>query len=990
MQSFAKYNKVSYAAMERDILALWQTRNVFRASVEARSRAKAYVFYDGPPFITGQPHHGTLLSSIVKDVVPRFKTMRGFRVERRWGWDCHGLPAENFVERKLSLKDKKAVLDYGLEEYITTCRESMIETGSLWRESIDRVGRWVEFDNAYKTMDADYMESVWWAFKQLYDKGLIYEGEKVLMYCSRCATPVSKAEIAMDNSYQEVEDASVYVKFKLRPEEAAKLMVQLDLSEEEKAEVAALALLAWTTTPWTLPANSALAVNRHLDYSLIVFGENSYLMASELVGKVFSDENEQPLNVVCLRTFSGSRLVGLFYEPLFDDLGSRGHRVLAADYVTTEEGTGVVHLAPAYGEEDYDLAASSSVPIVRNIDDYGRYDAGLWRGQDIWQAGDQIAQYLLEKGRVLRVAAHRHNYPHCHRCQTRLIYKAHPSWFLNVADQRQQMLELNDQINWFPEHIKQGRFKNIVASAPDWNISRDRLWATPLPVWRGVDAKGRQQTMVVGSYKELRQLSGRTLKDYHRPWIDEVEFEKAGVLYRRVDKVLDCWFESASMPFAQHHYPFEGPDSLKGQFPADFIVEYVGQVRAWFYYLHVLGVALFGKPAFSNVIVTGTILGSDGNKISKSLGNYTDPLELIEKYSADAYRLVLISSPVLAGEDFSLTEKDMADKQRKLDTLRNSLEFFLLYAAADGWQAEPARHSQPPPKPTHILDRWLLGRLGQLTRSLTAQLEAYNLPAAAKPLYEFIEDLSNWYIRRTRRRFWKSDDDADKQAAYHSLYFALKQLAHLMAPLAPFLAEEISLQLNGRDAPSIHLADWPSLAPTEKDLLEEMRRVRSCITTALAQRLAAGIRVRQPLSRLILTVKADDSFRPSPELQEVILEELNVKALEFRQGDEEAVELDVEITPELAEEGWAREVVRHVQALRKQAGLEVENRIDLGLRTTDAGLCRALKRFADYIKAETLAHDLDWGGQAKTYKAASRAVDLAGRQLEVFLRKHGA
>ena len=990
MQSFAKYNKAPYAAMERDILALWRARDIFRTSVENRSQDKAYVFYDGPPFITGQPHHGTLLSSVVKDVVPRFQTMRGFRVERRWGWDCHGLPAENFVEQKLKLKDKRAVLTHGLEKYVTTCRESMIETGSLWRESIDRIGRWVEFDDAYKTMDADYMESVWWAFKQLYDKGRIYEGEKVLMYCSRCATPVSKAEIAMDNSYREVEDASVYVKFKLRPEEVAKLIAQLDLSEEEKMEVATLALLAWTTTPWTLPANSALAVNKNLDYSLVVFGEHSYLMASALVAKVFSDENEQPLNVTSLRTFAGSTLVGLFYEPLFEDLGSRGHRVLAADYVTTDEGTGVVHLAPAYGEEDYDLAASAGVPIVRNIDEYGCYDAGLWCGQGVWQASEQIAQYLLEKGSVLRIAAYQHSYPHCHRCQTRLIYKAHPSWFLDVASQRQRMLELNRQINWFPKNIKQGRFKNIVATAPDWNISRDRFWATPLPVWRGIDAKGQQQTIVVGSYEELRQLSGQTLKDYHRPWIDEVKFEKDGVLYQRVDKVLDCWFESGSMPFAQHHYPFENSELLAGQLPADFIVEYVGQVRAWFYYLHVLGVALFDKPAFANVIVTGTILGSDGRKISKSLGNYTDPLELVEKYSADAYRLALISSPVLAGEDFSLTEKDIADKQRKLDTLRNSLEFFLLYASADGWQADLARHGQPPSRPTHILDRWLLGRLGQLTQSLTGHLEAYNLPAAVKPLYEFIDDLSNWYIRRNRRRFWKSDNDTDKQAAYHSLYFSLRHLAHLMAPLTPFLAEEISSQLHGKEALSIHLADWPSLEPTDAALLEEMHRVRGCITAALAQRVAAGIRVRQPLSRLILITKSGDGFRPSPELQDVILEELNIKALEFREGDEEAIELDVKITPELAEEGWAREVIRHVQALRRDTGLEVENRIDLSLQTADADLCRALERFASYIKAETLALGFDWGSAVKPYEAASQEVNLAGRQLVVFLRKHDA
>ncbi|MYB39965.1 isoleucine--tRNA ligase, partial [Candidatus Saccharibacteria bacterium] len=768
MRKFVKYRKAAYAAMEREILDVWRKGGVFQASVDSRPAEKTYVFYDGPPFITGLPHHGTLLSSIVKDVVPRFKTMQGCRVERRWGWDCHGLPAENYVEKKLALEDKRAVLSYGLEKYITACRESMIQTGSLWEESIDRIGRWVEFQGAYKTMDASYMESVWWAFKRLYETGKVYEGEKVLVYCTRCATPVSKAEVAMDNSYRQVRDPSVYVKFSLPGEVRDAWLKRVGYDREP---VAGLSLLAWTTTPWTLPANTAAAVNPELDYALVVFGEACYILAAESVGRVFTDETGQSLNLAPAGVFKGRELVGLVYEPLFEDRGSGAHRVLGADYVTTEDGSGIVHLAPAYGEEDYELAEAQGVPIVKNIDENGLYEAGPWRGRDAWEANEDIARSLLAEGKVLKLTEFDHSYPHCHRCGTRLMYRAHPSWFFDIGAVREQLLADNQSINWFPDHIKEGRFKAIIETAPDWNLSRDRFWATPLPVWRGVDpASGEEKTIVVGSYDELEELSGRRLEDYHRPWVDEIEFERDGVTYRRVDKVLDCWFESGSMPFAQYHYPFENKEFFDRNFPADFIVEYVGQVRAWFYYLHVIGVALFSKPAFTNVIVTGTILGSDGRKISKSLGNYTDPLELTDKYSADAYRLVLVDSPVLAGEDFSLTDKDVADKQRKLDTLRNTLEFFLLYAAADEWQADPGRHSSPP-EPTNFFDRWLLVRLSELTAELTGGLENYDLPAATRPLQEFIDDLSNWYVRRNRKRFWKTDASADKEAAYHTLYF---------------------------------------------------------------------------------------------------------------------------------------------------------------------------------------------------------------------------
>ena len=964
--------------MERRIINRWKKEKTFEASVTQRPPEKAYVFYDGPPFITGLPHHGTLLSSIVKDVIPRFWTMLGYRVERQWGWDCHGLPAENLVEQKLNLKDKQAVLDYGLEKYILACRENMIQTGSLWEESIERIGRWVEFKKAYKTMDASFMESVWWAFKQLYEKGQIYEGEKVLMYCTRCATPVSKAEIAMDHSYQEVRDLSVYVKFALNKSSLDILNQRLNLSLNSQIN-----FLAWTTTPWTLPANTALACHPHLNYVLVNIDDQHYILCQDLVIKVLVDDQQQPLNYQVVATFAGQKLEGLFYEPLFEPLDHpAAFKVVLADYVAAEEGTGLVHLAPAYGEEDYQLAASENLAMIQNVNEHGCYETGVWQNQYIGEVGDEIIAFLLNKGRLLRTQIVKHSYPHCHRCQTRLIYKAHPSWFLDIACQKEKMLADNQQINWFPAHIKDRRFTDVIKSAPDWNISRDRMWATPLPVWRGLDERtGQQKTIVVGSYQELEDLSGQRLEDYHRPWVDEITFEKEGVLYRRVDKVLDCWFESGSMSFAQHHYPFVNEDLLESNFPADFIVEYVGQVRTWFYYLHVLGVALFGKSAFSNVIVTGTILGNDGRKLSKSLGNYTDPLELIEAHSADAYRLVLVNSPVLAGEDFSLTTKDITDKQRKLDTLRNALEFFLLYASADNWQVDPQAPLQSPKNLKNIFDRWLLVQLSHLQQTLTSHLKAYNLPGATEPVLQFIDDLSNWYIRRNRKRFWKTDSDEDKEQAYQTLYFTLRHLARLIAPLCPFLAEEIETSLTSQN-PSVHLANWPHLEISEDEIVRQMTLVRQYITAGLALRAEAGLKVRQPLA-------AATCQTPQPALssdfENIILEELNLKTIKWQADFENLITLDTNITDDLKAEGLIRDLVRHIQALRKKAALEVENRIVLNLRTEDPFVLKTLADFSDYICTETLATDFIFGSSGQTYLHPEE-IKIQDKQITISLQ----
>jgi len=934
---------------ELDLVKYWRAHQTFEKSVEQRPAGDAYVFYDGPPFITGVPHHGTLLSSIVKDAVPRYWTMKGKRVERVWGWDCHGLPAEVFTEQKLGIHDRRDIgTKVSLEEYITTCRDNMIQTGNEWEDTIARIGRWVDFRGAYRTMDKEYMESVWWAFKQLYDAGKIYEGEKVLLYCVRDATPISKAEVAMDNSYQDVTDPSVYVKLKLKDRDAS--------------------LLAWTTTPWTLPANTAAAVNPKLEYAEVEVGGETLILAKQLIKTVLTDERHQPIAHTILKTYKGSELVGQSYEPLFEDRGRNAHKVWAADYVTTEEGTGVVHLAPAYGEEDYELAKANDFPLVQSIDDNGFYTEGEWAGQYVWDANKPIAKTLHERGVIWKIDYITHSYPHCHRCGTKLMYRAHPSWFMNIADQRETMLEKNGSINWFPKHIKNGRFAKTVESAPDWNISRDRFWATAMPVWKGTDKSGKEHIKVVGSYAELKELSGQALDDYHRPWIDDVTFTIDDIEYRRIDKVLDCWFESGSMPFAQFHYPFENTQKFEQNFPGDFVAEYVGQVRAWFYYLHAVAVGIFDAPAFHNVIVTGTLLGEDGRKLSKSLNNFTDPNLLMDRYSADSLRMLMLSSPVLNAEDFVIKDKDVADVSRKLSMIWNMYDFFSLYADVDGWDSgldKGELPADPTPELTNPLDQWIVSRAHQLSEEIDRHMQAYDLPNALKPVLPFVDDASNWYVRRSRRRFWKSQSDADKTAAYRTLHYVLVQLSLILAPFTPFLAEELFQKLTGGE--SVHLLDWPETGHIDELVLQDMAQLRELITQGLAERAQAGIKTRQPLNSFKVT-KLSLFTRPySQEMIEILKEELNVKAVNVVEIDnkqhslDEAIGLDLTLTSDLKREGLAREIIRHIQQARKQAGLQVDDRIHLQLDTSDKDLQAVLgdKLLTTTIKHETLATTLN-------------------------------
>ncbi len=967
---------------EKALVEWWKKHKTFEKSVENRPIDKSYVFYDGPPFITGNPHHGTLLSSIVKDAVPRYWTMNGYRVERRWGWDCHGLPAENFVEKQLGITDRREIgTKWSLEDYIIKARESMVANSETWRSTIDRIGRWVDFDNCYRTMNKDFMESVWWAFKELYEAGKIYEGRKVLMYDTKFATPVSKAEVTMDNdAYQTVTDPSAYVKFKLKD------------SDEY--------LLAWTTTPWTLPANMALAVNPKLDYGVYVIDGEKYIIATERAKILFKDQKPE-------KAFKGTNLLGKKYEPIIAvadglyDLGLRGDKgtvirkdtytVLPGDFVSAEDGTGIVHMAPAYGEDDYALAQQHEIDFVDCLDENGYYlpemaeklhELGVRdtdeNGIQAWAGNKFIAKCLEEKGIIYKIEYIQHEYPFNPRSKERIMYRAFPSWFFDIEGQKPLMLAENENINWFPGHLKHGRFAKNIEQAPDWNLSRDRFWATAMPVWKG----DKGSIKVVGSYKELEELSGKTLEDYHRPWVDEITFDIDGEHFTRIEKVIDCWFESGSMPFAQLHYPFENKEKFERNYPADFIVEYVGQVRAWFYYVHAVNTALaeigaFGdkakkghKNAYKNVITTGTLAGNDGRKMSKSLGNYTDPNILMDQYSADSLRFLLLSSPVLSGEDFALLDKDVSDVNRKLAMIWNVYDFFTTYAEVEGLDSDDILAS--PRFGDNILDTWVVSRLYQLRDEITTGMEEYNVPKALENVLLFIDDMSNWFVRRSRRRFSKNDDQEDKKQAFATLYYVLIYLSQLLAPFTPFLAEELYQKMTGQNA-SVHLLDWPEAGTIDTEILEQMARTRQIITDALALRMQKSdteeqIKIRQPLSKLTYGGDKLDDF-----YEKIIAEEVNVK--EVVNGKE--LTLDKTLTKELLEEGRAREIIRAVQAARKHAGLQVDDKIKLSIS------CDLPKAHEDLVKLEVNATEITKSGNY----AHDEIAKINGENVTISLEK---
>ena len=1011
-------------SVEKEILKYWQDNKIFEQSVSSKEAIKdgknnEFIFYDGPPFANGLPHYGHLLTGFIKDVFARYQTTKGKKVERRFGWDCHGLPAEMGAEKELGFSGRVAITEYGIDKFNNHCRTSVMKYSDDWEQYVRRQARWVDFDNSYKTMDKDFMESVLWAFKELHNKGLIYESMRVMPYSWACETPLSNFETRLDNSYRQRADKAVTVAFRLKD----KPISAPDNCTEYR-------ILAWTTTPWTLPSNLALAVGAELDYAYVIKDKICYIIGSFAVKSYLKElglDEDRPLKVV-----KGQELVGLSYQPLFDYFSREPNcfRILGADFVTEGDGTGVVHMAPGFGEDDQIVCQQQGIGLVCPVDNSGKFTKEVYdfEGIQVFEANDKIIIKLKEQGDWIKTEQYLHNYPHCWRTDTPLIYKAVSSWYVKVTEFKDRMVELNQQINWIPVNVKDGLFGKWLENARDWSISRNRFWGTPIPVWKS-DDPNYPRIDVYGSISELERDFGVKIDDLHRPFIDELtrpnpDDPTGKSTMRRVQDVFDCWFESGSMPYAQAHYPFENKEWFETHFPADFIVEYAAQTRGWFYTLMVLSTALFDRPPFLNCICHGVILDATGQKLSKRLNNYADPLELFDKYGSDALRVTMLSSSVVKGQELLIDK----DGQMVFDALRlfikpiwNAYHFFTIYANIDGIKAERSYNSD------HVLDRYILSKLKLAVESIEKALDNFDTQTAYHCIAGFFEVLNNWYIRRSRNRFWQSEKTGDKISAYNTLYTCQEIMTRAMSSLLPLISEKIYLGLTGSDkvGGSVHLTDFPDLVELEVDqeLVKTMDLVLDICSSALFIRSAENIRVRQPLQLLSIITENSLIFQ---EFEELIKDELNVKSIVYRNdlascadlklsinfpilgkrlpakmkdiiaaskqgkwkvrgenlfvadeeltseefslilepkeargtkslsGNQGMIQIDLAITPELEQEGIARDLIRFIQQARKDAGFEVSDRIKLEI-TCDLDLSEVFKVHKDFIEDQTLA-----------------------------------
>ncbi len=1033
---------VAFPRLEATILEFWREHHTFEKSIAIRDGAEHFVFYDGPPFATGLPHYGHLTAGVLKDIVPRYWTMRGYRVERRFGWDCHGIPVENEVEKDLGLNSKRDIEAYGVANFNEVCRSTVLRYTKEWRETVERLGRWVDFDHDYKTMEPWYMESVWWVFRQLWDKGLIYLGHSVQPYCPRCATPLSNFEA--NSAYQDVQDPSITIRLPVQDEPDTFFLV-------------------WTTTPWTLPSNLGLAVGADIDYVKIRRGDEHFWLAEARLGAY-----DEAGDAAVVERVKGAELVGHRYTPPFDyftSLSTDTFVVVAADFVSTEDGSGIVHMAPAFGEDDQAVGKAHGWPVVLPLDAECRFtdEVSDFAGQYVKDADRAIMKDLDARGFLHDRATVDHAYPHCWRCESPLIYRGIPSWFCKIEPIKARMLANNATINWVPEHIRDGRFGSWLENAHDWNLSRNRYWGAPLPIWTSEDG---EETVCVGSREELERLSGQTVTDLHKHFVDEITIPSQtgrGEL-RRVPQVMDCWFESGSMPYAQIHYPFENADRLDTMLPGDFIAEGLDQTRGWFYTLLILSTALFDRPPFRNVIVNGMLLAEDGKKMSKRLKNYPDPVHILDEYGADALRAYLINSPAVKAETLRFSENGVREVLRKVMLpLWNAYSFFVTYANIDGWTPTAASTSVPV---THQLDRWVLSSLQTLIADVNTHMDRYQLHRVVPRLDGFIDDLTNWYIRRSRQRFWSDDDPADKASAYRTLYDVLVTYAKVLAPVLPFVCEEIYRNLTveaGVDGPeSVHLCDYPRADDARRDetLEREMSLARTIVDLGRTLRSRHNLKIRQPLSDITVVARTEQDRDLIRLMEPIILDELNVKALAFTDREEELVELhpkanfrvlgkrlgprmkeaaaaiaeldlaslraleegrtievcgeaitledilidrtehdghvtetgngvtvslNTQLSEALLAEGLAREMKNRIQSMRKAAGFDVTDRIRTRISSSDA-VQATLQTYADYLERETLTTELTFGREDESCDVC-KDWDVGGERIWVGLSR---